>query len=78
MLFGVDLRCSVLPVRKKQVGLARFGIKPIGRPNQLLAIRAKHREAVELRIRGDALQPCTVGIDQKQIEIAALRTDVVR
>src|SRR6267378_864181 len=67
--FAID---SIDPIRHEYVRLVRIGIVPIGSPNELLAIRAEHRESVERRRGGHLLEPRPIGTDQKQVEVAQL------
>jgi hypothetical protein len=60
--FAID---SIDPIRHEQVRLVGVGVVPVGRPNQLLAIRAEHREAIERRSGGHLLESRAIGIDQK-------------
>ena len=61
--------------------VARGGVHGVASPRrerQRLAVGREHREAVESRIVGDALEVRAVGVDREQIERGALRRLVVR
>src|SRR5262245_164090 len=68
---------SSLPVSDVKVEPA-FLCYPTGGPDQLLAIWAEHREAVEFRVVRHLLEACSIWVDQIELEVAAPRILIVR
>src|SRR4051812_33146923 len=54
----------VLPIRDENVRLARFRIKTIRRPHDLMSVRTELRETVEVRVSGDLLEPGAVRVHE--------------
>src|SRR4029079_14200482 len=66
------------PVGDEDVGFAGLRVVAVGREDQVRAVRREHREPVEGRVVGDALEAGAIDIDQVQLEVALLRVLVIR
>jgi hypothetical protein len=60
------------PIGNKNIGLVRRFTVAMGGPNHSLAIRAEHRETVEVRMIRNALLTRAVFVDYVKIEIASI------
>src|ERR1700730_17655808 len=52
------------PVGNENIGLVRSFAIAIGSPYEALAVRREHREGVEIRVIGDAVETCSIFVDQ--------------
>src|SRR5688500_14415016 len=66
------------PVGEKKVGSTWVRSVPIGRPDELLSIRAEHRKAIELAVLRHLLECGSVEVDEVEVEVTATRILVVR
>lgn len=73
-----EIRNSIYPFRIKHIRIPRPTIVPITGKNQVLAIAAEHREAVEDIVESDLFQASAIHIDFKNIELAATLCVVIR
>src|SRR5947208_11984961 len=66
------------PLRQKQVRLVARRIGTIAGPDQPLAVRAEHREAIESRGGRDLLRVASLFRNQVNVELPSLRIAGVR
>ena len=66
---GAQGALRLLPIGDEDVRVARLLIHPVRREHDPASVGREHREAVETRVVGDALEPGPVDVDQVNLEV---------